>query len=333
VAANQSQASGRGFARVAKRISAWTTCCLLTVMILVAGVGFGRQVRRWWAGEPAAPQVASQAGVESNPTRDPRQFHVLEFGDQPWSVGRQTVQGDQKAAVAALRAKCRELIGQPAAPANSPPPPPSLLAALAKQSPMDEEPGKWKLYELREDLPMVVGTHETGGAASRRTEFIPFSQSTQRNEFRSTDTPSPVGRRKAGPPLAKTTPSVVIWGLGVPAAPGNWTIYTFQPSGAAAGSTTEDIPLPPGSSRILCARAVGGLTITAFAGSQSPETWKHFYDRWAAQRSRAAAEGWQHHGANWHARYLGPDVTADIHFGPDGRGGLRGVVVVGPANR
>ena len=42
-----------GFAGLAKRISAWTTRGLLTLMVLVAGLGFGRQVLKWWAADAA----------------------------------------------------------------------------------------------------------------------------------------------------------------------------------------------------------------------------------------------------------------------------------------
>ena len=44
----------QGMGRLALRISRWTTNSLLTVMLLVIALGFGRQVLHWWH-DDAAP--------------------------------------------------------------------------------------------------------------------------------------------------------------------------------------------------------------------------------------------------------------------------------------
>ena len=44
-----------GFAALAKRISSWTTNSLLTLLVLVAGLGFGRQVLKWWRADASPP--------------------------------------------------------------------------------------------------------------------------------------------------------------------------------------------------------------------------------------------------------------------------------------
>ena len=74
------------FATLARRISAWTTRGLLTLMVLVAGFGLGRQVLRWWADDaaPASPKSMPAAGDSLG---DPAKPHTVEFGDRPGRFG------------------------------------------------------------------------------------------------------------------------------------------------------------------------------------------------------------------------------------------------------
>ena len=83
--ADSAAAPQSGFVRLARRISAWTTNGLLTVIILVAGLGFGRQVLHWWAADTRA-KTASGTPSAGDGLGDPSQPHVLQFGDQPWSL-------------------------------------------------------------------------------------------------------------------------------------------------------------------------------------------------------------------------------------------------------
>ena len=41
-------------------------------------------------------------------------------------------------------------------------PDPALREALARLKPTAEEPGKWRLYDLPESFPLVVGIREAG---------------------------------------------------------------------------------------------------------------------------------------------------------------------------
>ena len=70
------------FAALAKRLSAWTTNSLFTLLVLVVGVGFGRQMTNWWAADASPPPVVA-AGLDN-----PAQVRMLQFGDASWSLCR-----------------------------------------------------------------------------------------------------------------------------------------------------------------------------------------------------------------------------------------------------
>ena len=138
------------FAALAKRISAWTTNSLLTLIVLVAGLGFGRQTLKWWAAD------ASPSSVVALPTDSPddlAQLHTLQFGDNSWSLRRRLVAGDKNKAVEQLRTACREVLVTGASADKPPTGEDRFLAFLAGSTPVDQEPGKWRLYELQETFP------------------------------------------------------------------------------------------------------------------------------------------------------------------------------------
>lgn len=312
-------ATDHSFARLAKRISSWTTNGVLTAIVLVTGLAFGRQVLRWWAADPETPADSARPTDDNDPLGDPRQIHVMEFGNQPWTVGHQLVTGDQTQAMAKLRGMCGKLLRRNEAPAELPPLEPALGTELSRLKPADEEPGKWKLYELNGPFPLMVGTRQSGDA-------------------------------KTGPPLAESGARVVIWGLAVPAAPRAWTLYAFQPSGEAGTPSKQYVPIPPSGRRILAAGVAGSATVTAFAGdprpsstgpgASTPESWQRFYQDWFTEHGWTVVAAWQRSQSRWHAKYAGriagAPFEADIEFAVDnrpGQGGLSGMLVVAPAGK
>jgi len=99
-----------GYAALAKRISAWTSKFLLSVLILAAGLGFGRQVLMWWKADQSLPPDAATVAPLSDGLGDPMQLHTIHFGNAGQSLGRQSVIGDKGAAVERLRAACRKAL-------------------------------------------------------------------------------------------------------------------------------------------------------------------------------------------------------------------------------
>jgi len=300
-----------GFALVAKRISSWTTNCVLSALILVAGVAFGRQVLDWWGtdetGTPEPPpQLAMTDGLG-----DPTRAHQLQFGDAPLAMGREMVEGDREEVAKALQASCREMTAA-ADPPNDVPGASEVrfLASLVGESPVAEEPGEWQVYQVEAGFPMVAGVR-TVASGSGAVEPGQVAQQARR---------------------------VVTWGLAVPAADRAWALYTFHPANAATGPTADlaEVPLPPDSRKTMSIRAVGGGAMVAFGGRPEPIAWRTFFDGWFREHEWTAVGSWRRSGSTWHLRYARtgdrPTEMIDVQFGPDGRGRLAGLLMMTPAD-
>ena len=266
--------------------------------ILVAGLAFGRQVLQWWAADAPVGAKAPRAIAATEGLGDPARRHLLEFGDQTWSLSRQGATGPRERIVPMLRARCREAIGAASLP-DEPPSPVELelLNSLANQTPAEGEPGGWQLYERSEPLPMVVGI------------------------------------RPAGSAIAPSAPRVVIWGLAIPAGRQQWTLWTFHPSSPSPGfpAALPEVPLPPGSRRLLSVRVPGGGGVVSFHGAGDAQSWKTFYEEWSKRSGWRAVGSWRQNGSMWHLRWVRagnePAATLDLHFGPDDRGQWTGLLM------
>jgi hypothetical protein len=300
-----------GFALLARRISSWTTNCVLSALILVAGLAFGRQVLDWWAtdqtGTPEPPpQLAMTDGLG-----DPTRGHRLQFADAPWAMGRETVVGALEDVAKTLQASCRELTVASDPPNDAPGPSEArFLASLVGESPVAEEPGQWQVYQVEAGFPMVAGVRTASGGSAQGD----------------------------GEQVAQKTRRVVTWGLAVPAADQAWTLYTFYPANTATGPTADfaEVPLPPDSRKTVSIRAVGGGTMVAFGGPPEPTAWKAFFDRWFQERRWTTVGSWKRSGSTWHLRYARTadrrTEMIDVQFGPDGRGRLAGLLMIAPAD-
>lgn len=298
--------SPRGFGALAERIASWTTRFLLTVMVLVAGVAVARQVTIWWREDRGGVvEVAAPAALPDD-LGDPTQTQTLQFGDSPWGMERQSLQGPIKAAVAALRESCRKALERgPVAPDEPQKNELALLASLAARRPVDERPGRWQIYEMAGGFPAVVGISKQGGG-----------------------TPQPAGK-----PVAGSTVRMVTWGLGVPTENEAWTLYTFFPSASTdvGRQAWAEVPLPPGAQGLFAIRMSGGGGIRTFKGVNASQRWTQFYDQWFRQQGWTSADVWQRRGVAWHARYArAPSIVADVQWTADDRGESTGLILVTP---
>lgn len=298
--AAKEKSSALGYARLAGRISGITTKCVLTLMILVAGWGFGRQVLRWWAPEDAAPPAAPSSAEWSSALGDENRPHELRFGDGGGAIRRARMTGDRQQATRALRATCRELAAGVSPPAVATGPrQQALLARLQGKQPVDRTDNGWEIHELDGVVPMVVAT-------------APIEAKMPRAE---------------SPEVASPDRGVVSWGLALPADEQVWTLYTFA-AGDGTGAAFPT-PLPDGSEMIFSVRAEDGAQVLSFSGEASPEQWEAHFDQWRRGRGWSSPRGWQREGETRAARLHSRDRDArvDVRFGPDGRGGMTGLLI------
>jgi len=305
----QAKPAPSGFAQLARRISAWTSRGLVSAIILVAGLAFGRQVLHWWAaGEGERGTAATELTVAGG-LGDPRVEHTLEFGGQSWNMSRTTAAADAPRALELLRAKCRDALQAASTPAGEAgPAEKGLLERVRREKPAAEDPATGtRIYELDAAYPMVIGVR----AAKSPSDHLPDRVA------------DPLGR-------------VVTWGIGVPAGPDSWTLYTFHsaPLNRGAASDPSASPIPPGSRLWLGMQAASGGAIHAFTGSDPPATWKRFFDSWFATHGWRVEGAWQERDSIWAAHCVGTSPerggSLDVQFGRNRRGEMTGLVLVTP---
>jgi len=294
------------FAALARRLSSITSRILLSAVIVIAGIGVGRQILSWWREAADAPQ---QAPLPVAGLGDPSAVHEIVLADRPWAIVQQSFQGDAGEAADALLSACHRAAKATEAMPLPPPGPEEqqLLDRLERARPERRSPGGVSLYALREAVPLVVGIRTARGAHPATAESHP----------------------------GVTGPSVAVWGMAVPAASNQWSLYTFQPSKEPSekGSLPQP-PIPPECRRLLQVRAVGGDRSIVFTGRSAPRAWRAFYDHWAAEVGLEPIGGWQESGGIWRVTYRAadPGSAAVVHVHMDTTAGKahRGIVLVVP---
>ncbi len=269
----------RGLRLVARRVAVWTSNLLASGLVLVVFLTLGRQLTSWWAIGPGDPSQTAPHGdvfLEADPWGGEAALHQLSFGGLPLHLGRQTVVGGKSQAFAALRAQCRLDAERGLASRRVPgPDEQGMLTKTAGMEPADEEPGKWKMYQLDGPVPLVVVIGLCDDAAAG----------------------------EGGQPA----PRVVCWGLAFPAAANAeaWTLFTCVPreglTDPAAGRPV--LPVPPGAQQRMALRGADGAGLVLLAGSGQAEKWREFFDAWFQQQGWSSGDGWQTVGATRHCRY------------------------------
>lgn len=326
-----------GLGRLAAQMAQWTTRGLLCAVIVVACVGFGRQVLQWWAEE--SPPPSKPTGIEDPLAGigEENRLHIFRFANAPWELRRQIVVGDAKKAFRQLKAICAQATANvPAGSAVAGPQEQRFLQILRHQEPVERGVG-WAVYAFRENVPLVVGIQNTssasnanpnggdrynykwelplsGGKAFSVPEACPVSE--ESNFFptdRTMNTPKGGKIERKAPPffsegsseVAPSFPRVVSWGLGIPNGPDRWTLYVVvATSGESRVSGGEEIPIPPEGILICSLGVPQGGQITLFGGPPRPETWKNFYQTYFLTHGGTLRTPWQQEGSRWRAQFL-----------------------------
>ncbi len=151
-----------GYAALARRLAQWTTKGLLTALIFVAGLGFGREALRWWSGRDSRDLAGPLAPADG--LGDPSRRQELLFGNSSWQIDAESLLGDHARAMAVLVERCRQsaaaspLPGEPLRPGET-----QFLHYLRSQSPVRSQTGSCLVYQLEGAFPMAVGLRACAG--------------------------------------------------------------------------------------------------------------------------------------------------------------------------
>lgn len=301
----------RDFASLARHISNYTTRGILCAGVVVAGIVFGRQVMLWW-GVDSLSVGGTNAEAALNALGDPTRPHTVQFGDSPWSLHRESFSGDKQQAARQLLAACHQAISSVATPPAVAPSPAEtkMLTSLVGRKPAEESPGKWRLYELSDAFPMVVGVARIDVKAFPETLTTPTAKKTERN-------------------VPDEPYRLVLWGIGMPSNANGWTLCVFEPGGLAAAVGQTNVPLPPGCHRTLSIRVAEGGQMTTFVGPEQPDAWKRFFSDWSKQHGWPAVSAWRQTDGVWVAKFASTDRgdSLDVRLGPDAHGQWTGLLM------
>ncbi len=297
-----------GYGLLAGRMWSWGTNLLATALILLLAVTFGRQALELWYADSATPDVASSFGSSTGDDAlgDPAAVHSLAFGELEMAFQSSTLQGDKAAAFAELRRLTRAVLSKNEyADRLSGPAEERLLAGLRNVQPIEEEPGRWQIFQRDGPLLMVVGVAPLAAGAG-----------------------SPPPREVAG-----SNRRVVSWGLAAPAAPGWWTLMTCVPGDPAIGGTSKRfVPrMPEGCRRTVSLATADGAALIGFHGRGDPWLWAKFFDDEFAVADWTSQTDWRTGGGAWHASYIdGQSSRADVQLSVLGDAAIYGTITITP---
>lgn len=300
----------KDFRRLARRMTDWTTKGLFSALVIVGGLGFGRQVLCWWGEDESAPAAAGRVAPAFDLAAGAGPVEIA-AGDSNLWFGHQTIRGDQAAATKSLRAACRQALGaaapwSPSADAHEQ----DVLTRLADFEPVERlSESESQLYEPVPGMPLAIGVRRVAEAGAGDSQ----------------DATEPQDR-------------VVLWGLAAPAGENAWTLYLFRADRPVAGDDAGP-PLPPGCRRLMAFSNSAGAGTVAFHGTGGCDEYRRFFQAWLAEHWPQAVADWQPApGGGWHAKIdRGRSAAADravqslaIHLVPRQFAGCTGLVFFSP---
>jgi len=290
------------FGDVARTIRGRTTDLLAIAIVIIGGLTVGSRVSQWWDnGEDDGTPGRKPAAGTPQLTLDETEPVTLDFGRSPYRIERTVIHGGRKQAGERLVGSCRrsaETAPLPASPVTAAER--RMLAALAEQKPLLEQPGRWKLYRF--DGPLITVT-----------------------AIRSVPAEPPSGRCAAAGPHRR----VVCWGVAFPSGEERWVMYKFLAGESdAATQQLPAIPLPKDVKPLLTVRG-GRNAWQTFHSAAPPATVRKFYEQWFA------ANGWKQTSAtdnDWTAVFVKDtddgQLRAEIQISANAPRGCTGVVFV-----
>lgn len=287
------------FPTVGARIGNIATNVLVTGIILIVGIAFGREVISWWRHDPGSHRpspIAAVVGTENSLTA--AGHTLLEFGDFPFVLDREDVVGDLAIVLTRLRESSHRALASPQPLASQVSPAEQrMLKAANRLTPIEEQDGDWSIYQIEAPLPMVVA--------------VQHSKSN----------------------VATVDQRVVSWGIAVPVATRageqqhEWTLFTYSSDSTADDtSQTSTWQTPPGGHRTLSLRTTQGGNIVSYTGITTVDTWTDFYDELFA-KSSSTDQQWRVDFGTWRCRFETDDSrTVDVVMRGEGDGVVRCLV-------
>lgn len=284
----------------ASRLIGFTNNLLATSIVIVVALAVGNQLISLWGREDAANVNAS-----SMTTAWPAiESCAIEFGNRPYSMTRQRINGNADRAVQYLSEKCQSILRSepdpigPTGEAES-----RMITDAETLTPLATDEGKWRLFQVKnpggESLPMVVGLRDN--CESNSTEG---------------------------------SSRLVTWGIAMPLGESDWTALVCCTNAGSDQRRSELMELltPAEARRTLGINGDNGGKLIGFTGGE-PESAKRFYQQ-LAERKNWTLMDWRRTGDSWQSKLLSNSSDEfseiQIQLSYDSTQNLRGLLVVEP---
>jgi hypothetical protein len=164
-----------GYGRLARRIGGWTANLLATAIVVVAGLGLGRQILVWW-NEVSPPPAALLAHLDKGLTLD-----VLPADLRLWTtrgpVEIARVHGDRQVVLREMIRKCLSFDAGEVTLTEPGPGERHFLERLAKLAPV-EQTDDLDLYAPDESVTMVVAVSRQRQRIAAWSFTLPMEEAT-----------------------------------------------------------------------------------------------------------------------------------------------------------
>lgn len=282
------------------RIVGFTNNLLATSVVIVVALAVGNQLISLW-GRPDASSTESPHMTSAWPAIE---NCAIEFGNRPFSMTSQRIEGDAEHAVQFLSKNCQEILRsapEPVGPVGEAET--RMISDANSLTPLATDEGKWRLFQVKnpqgDSLPMVIGLRddcESQGSSG--------------------------------------TTRLVTWGLAMAAGETEWTALVCQtsPTSSPQQQNELDLLIPNGARRTLGINGNNGGKLIGFTGSQA-ESVKRFYQQ-LAERKNWTLMDWKQTSSGWQGKLL--PINSDkisevqIQLSVDSNLELRGLLVVEP---
>ena len=274
---------------LSRRIAAYATNLLVSGLVLLAALVFGSQVIAWWRVDEQQVASADHVATVVGPPL-PISSGWMQFGDSTFDIHCSSLVGDEKTAFEQLRLRCRQAaISSPLFGAKPNGDELRLVLGLGAKKPIEYQRGQWSMYQMSEEIPMVV--------------LVSLGQNSIA-------------------PVARFDSRVISLGIAFPRsrqrpselAP--WTLMVCAKLARSAADASVDQPTtPPGGRRIVAVTDDVGSQLCSWNGPGNDRQWRFAFDHWHRMLGWTPSSNWTETQQSSHRRYEHPTKgVADVQF-------------------
>lgn len=291
---------------LAVRWTNWAANLLVSGVIIVVGLVFGREILHWWYVDTAEVKTAAPSPPGTMPrgaddvaraTAEADAGAEIQFGDWPLVFRHGAASAELPAALAQLQDECLRTARGAASP-QTPPGPAELrlLEELTRAMPTSRAPGVGILFVRERPIPMAVVVSDEGDEVITSRRVLAWGILFP-------------NRSEAGGKTADESQGLAWNWFTWRTAAGADSGRASSPGDSGSGKDGAAAVLPelPGGRRTLTIRLDSGELRVGYTGTASGLRWQEACTKWYFQRGWRAEGVWETGPRSWYGRFLHDD--------------------------